>query len=210
MIKGKGIVPSEILSGAGLGLLVGLLLGLAVSEVVGGVVASLAALLGAYLGLRSGGDATDANLSAARASRTIGFGLLCVAGILLGVAIRANNWLAPTPDQMIERWTAAGYPPKQARELVAYERLGIAADNWNVIRGPGAAAQATSALFGTESLNACSELDPDRYTDGVEWENALRLAGGYWQGLTEAIAELPSGVRVEAMRAAWHLACETD
>ena len=185
--------------------MVGLLLGLAVAEVVGGVIASLAALLGAYLGLRADGETAGA---ASRAYRMMGFGFLCAAGVLLGVAIRANNWLAPTPQQMIERWTVAGYPLPQARELVAYERLGIAVEGWQLNQSKGAAARASSVLFGVASAEDCAELAPHVYRDDVEWENAIRLRGGDWQRLMEATSKLPPETRNDALKATWRLACE--
>ena len=170
----RASVLTEVAAGGGLGMLVGFLLGLSVAQVVGGVVASLAALLGAFLGL-SGAQTSD------RALRIGAFGFLCVAGVALGLAVRAGGLLSPSITGDVRAWTAAGYPPDQARSYVAFERLGVKPDAMTVSTPPAATA-GSSALFAGQT-SVCNQLETLPYQAQLR---VLRQAGGVWVGVAAA------------------------
>jgi hypothetical protein len=167
---------AEMAAGGGLGMLVGVLLGLSVAQVVGGVVASLAALLGAFLGL-SGAQTSD------RAWRIGSFGFLCVAGVALGLAVRAGGLLSPSVADNVGEWTAAGYPADQARSYVAFQRLGVKPDMMTV-SAPPAATAGSSALFASQT-SVCNQLEtmPDQTQLRI-----MRHQGGVWAGVAAAAA----------------------
>jgi hypothetical protein len=167
-------VLTEMAAGGGLGMLVGFLLGLSVAQVVGGVVASLAALLGAFLGL-SGAQTAD------RALRIGAFGFLCVAGVALGLAVRAGGLLSPSVTGDVRAWTAAGYPADQARAYVAFERLGVKPDAMTVA-APPAATTGSSALFAGQT-SVCNQLETLPYQAQLR---ILRQSGGAWVGVAAA------------------------
>jgi len=156
-------------------MLVGFLLGLSVAQVVGGVVASLAALLGAFLGL-SGAQTSD------RAWRIGAFGFLCVAGVALGLAVRAGSLLSPSVAGNVAAWTAAGYPADQARSYVAFQRLGVKPETMTV-SAPPAATAGSSALFASQT-SVCNQLEtmPDQTQLRI-----MRHEGGVWAGVAAAV-----------------------
>jgi hypothetical protein len=186
-------VLAEMAAGGGLGALVGFLLGLSVAQVVGGVVASLAALLGAFLGL-SGAQTSD------RALRIGAFGFLCVAGVALGLAVRAGGLLSPSVTGDVRAWTAAGYPADQARSYVAFQRLGVKPDAMTVTAPPPAGA-GSSALFAGQT-SVCNQLQTLPYQAQLR---VLRQQGGVWAGVA-ATAEA-SGDAGQALAAGLKAIC---
>lgn len=183
---------ADLVAGAGLGLLVGFLLGLSVTQVVGGVITALAALLGGFLGLS--GDSGSPN----RTWRIGAFGLCCVLGIIAGLDIRANDLLAPSVKQAVKAYEGAGYPPQQARDLVAFERLGIKPSNATVVDQPPAGRAAASALY-ADKTTVCSEL---RGLPAAAQLRVLDAAGGGYASLgaaAQASSDVPhtlaAGVR---------------
>ena len=183
----------EIAAGGGLGMLVGFLLGLSVAQVVGGVVASLAALLGAFLGL-SGAQTSD------RALRIGAFGFLCVAGVALGLAVRAGGLLSPSVTGDVRAWTAAGYPADQARSYVAFQRLGVKPDTMTVTAPPSPGA-GSSALFAGQT-SVCNQLQTLPYQAQLR---ILRQSGGAWVGV--AAAAEASGNAGQALAAGLKAIC---
>jgi hypothetical protein len=155
-------------------MLVGFLLGLSVAQVVGGVVASLAALLGAFLGL-SGAQTSDRSL------RIGAFGFLCVAGVALGLTVRAGALLSPSVTGDVRAWTAAGYPADQARSYVAFQRLGVKPDAM-AVTAPPAATAASSALFAGQT-SVCNRVQTLPYQTQLR---ILRETGGVWIGIAAA------------------------
>jgi len=186
-------VLTEMAAGGGLGVLVGFLLGLSVAQVVGGVVASLAALLGAFLGL-SGAQTSD------RALRIGAFGFFCVAGVALGLAVRAGGLLSPSVTGDVRAWTTAGYPADQARSYVAFQRLGVKPDAMTVTAPPSAGAN-SSALFAGQT-SVCNQLQTLPYQAQLR---VLRQQGGVWAGVA-ATAEA-SGDAGQALAAGLKAIC---
>jgi hypothetical protein len=190
------VVLAQLVSGGGLGLLVGFLLGLSVSQVVGGVVAALAALLGGFLGL-SGTQTAD------RSWRIGAFGLSCVAGVALGLTVRAGGLLSPSIARDIGAWTAAGYSPEQARDLVAYQRLGVKPAGMVASAPPPSGAAIQSTLFAEQTRQSmCDKLQtmPD-----ATRLRMLHEAGGSWAAIAAA-AEAASN-QPQALEAGLHAAC---
>ena len=137
-----------ILGGAALGLFVGLLLGLSTSPVVATVVTALAASLAAAMAFDKVSDAG--------AGRVLGTGLGAVAGVLLGLFIRTQDAAGPSIKADVARWTAAGFKPERAQELVAFARLGIKPPGADV--GTAPARTSVSNLFADGAASLCSDI----------------------------------------------------
>jgi len=164
----------NLFAGAGLGLLLGLIAGLSVSPVVSVLLGALAALLAAFLGLSGG--AADSGADPARLAaeqlrqgqknlRAGSFGIACVLGIVAGVALRVGDAFAPSLQAEIEAWTAAGYADSEARQFVAFERLGVTPD-WREVKFDEAQRRRSGALFsGDGDAELCAELRPQRYAN---------------------------------------------
>lgn len=167
------IVIAEILAGAGLGALVGLLLALSMAQAVGGVIAALAALLGGFFGLARAD-------SAGLAVRIGFFGIFCVAGIVAGLTLRNGGKLVPSVQGDVAEWTAAGYPPEQARQLVALQRLGVKPENATLVPQP----KSLVGLFGADVAAVCGRLE--QTPDTGDRLRILREQGGAFAGLAAA------------------------
>jgi hypothetical protein len=166
------IVIAEILAGAGLGALVGLLLSLSMAQAVGGVIAALAALLGGFFGLARAD-------SAGLAVRIGFFGIFCVAGVIAGLMLRNGGKLVPSVQGDVAEWTAAGYPPEEARQWVALQRLGVKPENATLVARPAS----TNALF-ADVAAVCGRLEQ---TPGAgDRLRILREQGGALAGLAAA------------------------
>lgn len=212
MLEKRGIITREIIAGSGIGLLVGLLLGLSVSQVVGSVLSGLAALLGAFLGLydrqKSGEQArADDNRSAPRAWRIAAFGFVCALAVIAGVLIRTNNLLTISLEDRIAKWTQAGYPGEIAREIVAFQELGIAPKEWKIADSAKTRAF-SSALFSAKRQSSCDDLDADRYANTDERLNAFIEEGAQWKIVAETVKKLGEPDRYEMLEAIWQLVCE--
>lgn len=158
-IRSMRDIAVDVLSGAGLGLLLGMVVGLASSPVVAIVVGALTSLLAVFLGLESGGDSKVASLAKVQLNgvRIGSFGLVAALGVILGLFIRINNPLSEPPTQQLARWQAA-LPdnPVLARQMMIFERTGITPSTLNFDKDAGVqvklaegAAAHRSVLFGS-------------------------------------------------------------
>jgi hypothetical protein len=212
MAEKQGIVIKEILAGSGIGLLVGLLLGLSVSEVVGSVLSGLAALLGAFFGLYDSqkpnakeGDGDSQRES--RSWRIAAFGFICAFAVVAGILIRSHNLLSISIEDRIATWTQAGYEPEEAREIVVFQELGIAADDWN-ITDSAKTRSSSSALFSQNKQSDCDDLDKDRFASVEERAYAFKDVGAQWKIIAERAEKLDKTDQGEILEAAWELACK--
>lgn len=209
--KGSGKLAGEVLAGSGIGMLVGLLLGLSVSPVVGSVLSGLAALLAAFFGLsttsRAAGEAEDDIRSQGRVWRLTGFGFVCALAVLVGLFIRANNVLMTSPESRIERWTRAGYSRHLAKEIVAFQELGVAPKGWEVKESTKTRA-AIPALFRSEAQSSCETLAEARYANAVERARAFQTYGGKWSDVAAAAQSLSTKNRAALLESVWQLVCE--
>ena len=117
-------IAAAILNGMGVGLLLGLLLGLAVSPVVSGIIGTLSSLLVVLLGLN------DKYLTIVKGLRIGSFGLFAVAGIVLGIYIRAHNLLSPTTVDLRTEYRAAGFDSTQSLYYVARRAFNDVPPGW--------------------------------------------------------------------------------
>ncbi|MEX2630982.1 MAG: hypothetical protein WD341_13685 [Tistlia sp.] len=196
----------DLLSGAALGALVGLLVGLATSPVVGAVVGALIALLASFFGLQGGAGP----LPAASPLRVLGFSAAAAAALLAGLYLRAGDGLAPTLAERRQAWESAGFEPRAAAELVAFERLGVLRGDWQ--SDPGgleAAGKRASVLFAGEAATACDALQGRSYPQAAAYAEAFAAEGGAWQGFATTVpADLPEADRLAVFAAAVALVCE--
>ncbi|SMD44406.1 hypothetical protein SAMN00777080_3027 [Aquiflexum balticum DSM 16537] len=164
---------SAIFNGLGIGLLLGVLLGLSVSPVVSGVIATISSLLAVLVGLN------ERLLDPLKSLRIGSFGLFSVAGILLGLYLRANDPFAPTLLDKMEEYRSIGYSDEEAREMITGF---IRADSGKVIR------QASVLYSGTIEANDCDYL---RYSNSdtppEEIIDAFKAADGFWKKLAAEI-----------------------
>jgi hypothetical protein len=171
---------ANFFAGIGLGALFGLLMGLSVAQTVGGVIAALAAVLAGFFGLSDKGVIGSP-------ARVAGFGLAAVAGIVGGVALRAQDTLSLTPQQAVARWTTAGYPAEEARSLVTFERLGIRPQGREVAAPPQPGRQ--TALFSGAAPGDCQRLAG--IEDAGEVLLQFEALGGTWAQLVPALRATP-------------------
>lgn len=120
----------DVFAGVGIGLLVGVITGLSVSPVVQTILGALVAGVVTFLGLKveSVPKVDNAKPSSALQSnhvRIAAFSFACVAGILAGIEIRANDLLSPNLKRDVSRWTDAGLAKTDALRVVTYRRVGI-------------------------------------------------------------------------------------
>lgn len=191
----------DFLTGGAIGGLVGLLLGLAVSETVGAVAAALAALLAAFFGLSERAPA----LPAAAPLRIGGFAVGAAAFVALGVHLRATDALGASEAARMAAWRGIGFSAEAARDLVAFEKLGLAP--------PGRAAAAlpaparTTALFNAEAAAGCAVLAQPVYGSTAALRAAFGAEGGDWARFAAALPERDETAQQDLMRAALALVC---
>jgi hypothetical protein len=211
---------SDVLGGAGMGLLLGTLVGLSSSPVVGVVVGALASVLAIFLGL----DATAGSaLGALRVNgpRIGALGAATVVGLGLGLWVRVTNPFLPDPAAQLARWQAAlPDDPTLAKQMMVLERTGVApsrfqygdeppSEDVEVAAQEGAAAR-QAVLFSTlGDFNACSRLDPARFATPADVlpAYARRGAPAGLPEFAELIAALPEADLAVAVATAHELLC---
>lgn len=193
--------------GAALGLFLGLLIGLSASQVVAGVVTGLVAILGALFGLRS--EAASGPLPGGNAGRVAGFAVAGTLAVVVGLVARTHGWLEPSPAHIRERWQAAGFSENDARDLAAFERLGLVPAGRQAGEAKTAAAR-TGALFANAADNdACDALLARSYGSAAAMAGAMQAEGGVWAKLAASVAaDLDDAARLAALKAAVSALCE--
>ena len=163
---------AQMFPSLGIGSLVGVLVGMSVSPVVAGILTTLGGLLAAMLGLQDGGPA-DAEAESAFARlrmnglRIGAFGFACVAGVFVGVYVRAHDVFAVPVETQVRTWEAAGFPAEEARQLVIFHKLGITPEGKQITAGDAQKAGG-SALYGTlADLDLCNKLSMQRLGNDV-------------------------------------------
>lgn len=117
-------MKNQIFAGLGLGLLVGFVIGLSSSEVTGIILGALVSLLAAFFGLREkkGDDQVNHFLIGS-------FGIFCVVGIVIGIYLRAHNFLAPSFKEKYAKYQDLGFlTDEDKREAFFAEEFGILKD----------------------------------------------------------------------------------
>jgi len=171
-------ILGNIFAGCGLGLLIGMIAGLSVSPVVSVILGSLAAVLAAFLGLSEGGkpdpESTPEQLLTHDTRRRLNgiragsFGFACVAGIFLGMFIRATDFFLPQVSGQVAQWESAGYSAQEARQFVVFERLGVS-PGWSSVKFGETQKKKSSALFSGEGDDGiCEEIKLARFNDDVK------------------------------------------
>lgn len=112
-------IPVSLFAGGGVGLLFGVIMGSSVTPTVAIMLGALTTLLGGILGLN------DSLFNNAKALRIGAFGIACVVGAWTGIYVRSHNLLAPTPEQIKQKYMAAGFSESQALEFVAMKEFGV-------------------------------------------------------------------------------------
>lgn len=179
-------VLSAVFNGLGIGLLLGILLGLSISPVVSGVIATLSSLLAILIGLN------EKYLDPLKSIRIGSFGLFAVAGIILGLYLRANDPFAPSLLDKKNEYVAIGYSEEEAKALIT---VAITADTGITRR------QAHVLYTSTIDAGACDELVyADDNTPPDEILNTFKGAGGAWRELAETFgADLTASVAGKAL-----------
>jgi hypothetical protein len=203
-----------IFAGAASGLLLGVLVGLAVSPVVGSLVGGLVTLLGLFLGFKDDAptdDATVSSLSAlsadARRLAVGSFALACVVGVILGLALRARDVLALSPEAQIKRWKDAGYADDDARAIVVLKSTGIVPRGYRIQGRPMVDGTAQPVILSSEAVH-CHRVNPSDHADARNLGSAFTRAGGRWSDLAIAADSVrDERARFSVLRAAWALLC---
>ena len=190
-----------VIAGCGMGALVGLLIGLSNAPVVSAAVSALLALLVTFLGL-GGGPIVKSDAKTER--KLAAFCIVAVMALVLGIAARANQWLAPSIGAEVDAWTAAKAPASQAVALVAFERLGILPAGQTVAkRDP---TPVNVGLFSSASEADCGTLAGSFPTGRDRWK-AMHDLGGSWTDLAAGAERLNDRDLDAFNKAALQLAC---
>lgn len=193
---------AELCAGAGVGIVIGVIMGLSASPVVGTVLGSVSAGLLALLGFKSG------TLNALGAFRVAAFGLACVTGIFVGIAVRTHSWLSPNLEEEVSRWKAAGFTPQQAQQLVLFERTGILQKDWNISeKSAGSAATELSVLFAAKSADDCGYLTSDRYPEVTAQLEAFMQKGGEFAKMAQVVRQLPQAAQQQILDSSLAMRC---
>ena len=149
------------------------------------------------------------------------FGFACVAGIMLGLFLRAQDLFSDSIQEQVEKWTKAGYSATEARQFVAWTKLGIQPEGRQVQVSEVQKAR-SSSLFGTlADIDLCNKIslerlgnDPsevlrayrDLYKPEVQDEkNTLYQKLG---ALADKIERLPAERQNETLKAVEEIICE--
>ena len=195
-------VFAAVLNGLGVGLLLGMLLGLAVSPVVSGVIGTLSSILVVLLGLN------DKHITTLKSLRIGSFGVFAVAGIILGIYIRANDALSSKTTDLKHEYVEAGYSEDQALYYVALKKFDYVPVGWFGTSEKDTVAMSKtdqsdkSVLFSSEmDLDVCENLNvADNTFPREEIYYTFEDAGGMWKELASAMPEdLPDQVYVDGM-----------
>lgn len=180
---------SAVFNGLGIGLFLGLLLGLSVSPVVSGVIGTISSLLAILIGLN------EKFLDPIKSLRIGAFGLFSVAGILIGLYIRANDPFAPSLSHKMEEYIAVGYSPEEAKAFVTGF---IRADS------SALAIRQANVLYSSEiEVGACDFLIyAGADTAPAELFNTFQTAGGIWEAFVNSFKnDLPEAMASTALLA---------
>jgi hypothetical protein len=160
----KGL--SAVFNGLGVGLLLGILLGLSVSPVVSGVIAALSGLLAVLLGL------DEKYIDTLKSIRIGSFGLATVAGVLLGLYIRAHDPFSPSLLDKKKQYLELGFTDAEAKSFIMKRVIADSAKH----------VEDDNVLFSSSvSLGDCTILNRMEMTDPAdEIVNTFNRAGGTW------------------------------
>jgi hypothetical protein len=163
-----------------------MLLGLSVSPVVSGVVATLSGLLAILIGVN------EKYLDPLKSLRIGAFGIFAVAGILLGLYLRANDPFAPSLLDRKNEYVAIGYSDEEARAFITKS---VEADTGSVKRK-------AHVLYASEvNVGACDVLYYAQESQSTaELVNTFSQAGGVWKELAVSFEnDLPGAVVGKAL-----------
>jgi hypothetical protein len=176
----------DVLSAVALGGFLGLIVGLSISGVVGTVVAGLVATVATFLGLHGG----LARLPPATPRRVLSFSIAAALAILIGIGLRTHDLLSPNLQSRLKSWENVGFDGQTARELVAFERLGIVRYQDSFVQVDNQP-QATNTVLFNISSNAsfCQDYLGMGITSADPLRAAMIAADGIWKKLAEKIGE---------------------
>ena len=173
---------TAIFGGIGLGLLIGILIGLSTSSTVGLIIGALSSGLLVFLGFK-GKDSVIQTL------RVGTFGISCTIALLIGLYLRVNNAFAPSIKSEVNSWIEDSiYSLDEAKSFVAYSRLGILTEEFQVDSFQNRKLSQTTVLFGSEiNISDCEKLIG--YEDfPIENElKAFKRVGGIWEKIVVLI-----------------------
>ena len=115
----------EIGGAAAFGILLGVLVGLSTSPTVGALVTGLVGVLMTLRPNREPGATTSPSLTHLGA-----FSVLCLVGIILGIATRTHSWLSPSLASQRRQWIEAEFPADIANLVVLHGATGLVKDGW--------------------------------------------------------------------------------
>jgi len=112
------------------------------------------------------------------------FGLFAVAGVILGLYMRANDPFAPTLRDKMEQYVDLGYKDEEARAFIT---RAILADSTKSMR------EASVLYSSTVDASACDDLAYANEENPGEIVNIFHMAGGTWKELADAFSkDLPA------------------
>ncbi|MEO8725320.1 MAG: hypothetical protein ABI383_04285 [Acidobacteriaceae bacterium] len=210
------------LPGAAVGLLLGISAGLSSVPVIAAIIAALTAGLLVLLGVKNAKDAPQPNDDSYDRSgvgvRVAGFALVCTLALIAGVAIRAHDWLAPSPLKMQQKWTSAGFSDADAHAIVLYQKLGLMYPRSPAASTDAAAAPlveakdskgagAGSSLLFAGGQTECAFLNRSQYRSTDAMLESMSLQDAKLQSLAKTVAALPSEQRDPFLKSIFGFVC---
>jgi hypothetical protein len=195
---------AKIAAACALGLLTGLLVGLSTSGVTASVVSAALAMAAGVMALTG---ITNPFLPKGEnaATRAAGhdwavffFALVTIGGLGGGLWMRTHDALSPTPNELIDRWQAAGFSAEESRKIVVAQWGAAAGEG-----GKGPALSKTATVLFAGDAATCQRTDPSRAPDAAEARNTWSLAPEPWPALAKSLAALPK----DSLQAVWAGLC---
>jgi hypothetical protein len=194
----------DFVTGGAMGLLVGSLIGLSTVPVVGAVITSITALVGAFLGLAA--SAIKQLPFVIQSWRIVGFGVLCVTGILAGIYLRTNDVLHRPLKPQIDELVGAGFDRAAVLELVAYRHFGIMPSG-KTVQLNEVSRRSIAALFSYDS-SVCTQLLRARSDSIQERLLALESGGDFFALMAERIRRRNVSEQDSLLRSVNIILCE--
>lgn len=204
----------QVLVGSATGLLLGTSLGLSAAPVVAAFIGGLTALLMTIFTVRQKGE------SPVLPYIVCSFAIWCVGGVALGIATRTHSWLSPDLADRKAVWFELGYSEERARDLAAYERLGLllVTDGQQEHFAKIGERSEGSVLHSQEIRRAsagddmapsgCGLLRAAVYNDLSAARGGLQAAGGIWKEIVKFVDDnVPEDRKFQALLKAKDTLC---
>ena len=187
----------EFGAGAGVGALLGLIIGLSASPVVSVILGTLAGGLLVLLGFSKNAEGVgEGRVASSNSFRVFGFGIFCSSFLVVGIALRTHEVLAPSVAAQEQQLAACKtLSASDVRQVLLLKAFGLvpSSDKNNrngleLAKGNTAMGESLPVLFAGRQ-DVCQVLRRDQYGDIGAYIKALQIHGGDYARLAESIGQ---------------------